>query len=84
GHGNGECEANATNQTSMEQVNFMRNPSRQQSNPYSNNYNPGWRNHPNFSWSNQGAQKNFAPNQAQQQSQVPLAPQSQVKPTPLE
>lgn len=24
-------------------------------NPYSNTYNPGWRQHPNFSWSNQGA-----------------------------
>ena len=24
-----------------------------QSNPYSNIYNPGWRQHPNFSWSNQ-------------------------------
>ena len=23
-------------------------------NPYSNTYNPGWRQHPNFSWSNQG------------------------------
>ncbi|KAJ9185121.1 hypothetical protein P3X46_004785 [Hevea brasiliensis] len=26
---------------------------RQPNNPYSNTYNPGWRNHPNFSWSNQ-------------------------------
>ncbi|GLU07084.1 hypothetical protein SLE2022_240580 [Rubroshorea leprosula] len=24
----------------------------QQNNPYSNTYNPGWKNHPNFSWSN--------------------------------
>lgn len=24
-----------------------------QNNPYSNTYNPGWKNHPNFSWSNQ-------------------------------
>ena len=23
-----------------------------QNNPYSSTYNPGWRNHPNFSWSN--------------------------------
>ncbi|KAA3483048.1 reverse transcriptase [Gossypium australe] len=38
-----------------EQVNFMGNNSRPQNNPYSNNYNVGWRNHPNFSW---GALKN--------------------------
>src|SRR5262249_41306180 len=30
--------------------NFQRPP---QNNPYSNTYNPGWRNHPNFSWTNQ-------------------------------
>src|SRR5262249_48233221 len=30
--------------------NFQRPP---HNNPYSNTYNPGWRNHPNFSWSNQ-------------------------------
>ena len=31
------------------------NPS-QRNNPYSNSYNPGWRNHPNFSWNNQNHQ----------------------------
>ncbi|XP_024028190.1 uncharacterized protein LOC112093617 [Morus notabilis] len=30
--------------------NFNRN-----NNPYSNTYNPGWKQHPNFSWANQGA-----------------------------
>ncbi|XP_073120529.1 uncharacterized protein [Henckelia pumila] len=30
--------------------NFMGNQGRQQYNPYSNTYNPGWKNHPNFSW----------------------------------
>ncbi|KAA3470971.1 integrase [Gossypium australe] len=33
-----------------DQVNFMGNNSRPQNNPHSNNHNPGWRNHPNFSW----------------------------------
>src|SRR5262249_24383784 len=28
-----------------------------QNNPYLNTYNPGWRNHPNFSWSNQQNQR---------------------------
>ena len=38
----------------QEQVNFVGNQflGRQANNPYSNTYNPGWRNHPNFSWSN--------------------------------
>ncbi|KAK1439692.1 hypothetical protein QVD17_05512 [Tagetes erecta] len=33
-----------------EQVDFMGNQTRPQNNPYSNTYNPGWRNHPNFGW----------------------------------
>ncbi|KAL5564153.1 hypothetical protein UlMin_027317 [Ulmus minor] len=31
-------------------------------NPYSNTYNPGWRQHPNFSWSNQTWQSSNNPN----------------------
>ncbi|WRX20690.1 Retrotransposon gag domain - like 10 [Theobroma cacao] len=39
---------------------------RQQNNPYSNTYNPGWSNHPNFSWNNNQrsslvAKSNFPP-----------------------
>ncbi|KAF7820643.1 uncharacterized protein G2W53_026098 [Senna tora] len=38
----------------LESVQYLAN--RNANNPYSNTYNPGWRNHPNFSWSqNQGA-----------------------------
>ncbi|XP_075486381.1 uncharacterized protein LOC142525987 [Primulina tabacum] len=35
-----------------EAVNFVGNQWRQQSNPYSSTYNPGWKHHPNFSWKN--------------------------------
>ena len=37
----------------IEQANYVGNQfqGRQANNPYSNTYNPGWRNHPNFSWS---------------------------------
>ncbi|KAL5563618.1 hypothetical protein UlMin_033365 [Ulmus minor] len=47
-------------------------------NPFSNTYNPGWRQHPNFSWSNQGARQgsNFAP----QRPQIPPGFQQQQKP----
>ncbi|MED6141902.1 hypothetical protein PIB30_108063, partial [Stylosanthes scabra] len=39
------------NQFSAEQVNFVNNQPRPPYNdPHSNTYNPGWRNHPNFSW----------------------------------
>ena len=35
-------------------VNYVGNFNRQpQNNPYSNTYNPGWKQHRNFSWSNQ-------------------------------
>jgi hypothetical protein len=34
--------------------------------PYSNTYNPGWRNHPNFSWKSTNA-KNSAPAQSNKQ-----------------
>jgi hypothetical protein len=42
--------------TSTDQVNYA------QGNPYSNTYNPGWKNHPNFSYKNNNAL--YAPNQA--------------------
>jgi len=35
---------------SEEQVKYMGNYSRQKRNPYSNTYNPGWAEHPNFSY----------------------------------
>jgi hypothetical protein len=36
--------------TEMEQVNAFNNFQKPSSGPYSETYNPGWRNHPNFSW----------------------------------
>ena len=38
----------------MDNVNYMNNFKGQQNQVYGNTYNPSWRNHPNFSWSNQG------------------------------
>ncbi|KAA3474174.1 biogenesis of lysosome-related organelles complex 1 subunit 2-like [Gossypium australe] len=40
--------------TENEQVNFMGNNSRPQNNHYSNSYNTGWSNNPNFSWGVKG------------------------------
>lgn len=40
-----------------EQANYVNNFQRVQGNPYSNTYNPAWRKHLNFSWSNNNEQK---------------------------
>lgn len=40
-----------------EQVDFMGNNLKPKNNPYSNNYNPIWRNHPNFFWYGQENQR---------------------------
>ncbi|KAH9801672.1 hypothetical protein KPL71_001111 [Citrus sinensis] len=59
-------------------VNYVDNFNRQlQNNPYLNTYNPGWKQHPNFSWSNQnrnalalnGQNRNTQPPGFHQQSQ---------------
>ncbi|KAG8493031.1 hypothetical protein CXB51_010401 [Gossypium anomalum] len=43
--------------TEEEQVNYMGNNNfKSQNNPYSNTYDAGWKNHPNFSWGGQGNQ----------------------------
>ncbi|KAK8698068.1 hypothetical protein V6N13_114199 [Hibiscus sabdariffa] len=50
------CEGNhhATNCPVMhEQASYVGNFNRNLNNPYLNTYNPGWRQHPNFSWGNQ-------------------------------
>jgi hypothetical protein len=72
--------------TDQEQANYVgQNNYPPKNNPYSNTYNAGWRNHPNFSWSNnqnvhnpQGQQRNFqqgnnyqAPPQAVQRNPEP-------------
>jgi hypothetical protein len=46
-----------------EQVNAFNNNFRPQNNPYSNTYNPGWRNHPNIYQYNQSQNPNQHPNQ---------------------
>ena len=49
-HLTNECQLVASMEANdMEQVNYVQNQfNRQQNNPFSNTYNPGWRSHPNF------------------------------------
>jgi hypothetical protein len=53
----------------QEQANYVvQNNYPPKNNPYSNTYNPGWRNHPNFSWSNNQNALNFQGQQRNSQS----------------
>ena len=72
-----QCEANSGGTNHLEyqpyghnmdneQLNYMGNNPRSQNNPYSNTYNAGWRNHPNFSWGGQGNQNPQNPQGFQQ------------------
>ncbi|CAJ2674991.1 unnamed protein product [Trifolium pratense] len=74
GHANGECFPEGSEEAKY-LANFKRsNPNH---NPYSNTYNPGWRDHPNFGWG--GNQGSF---QSQQQSSSQNS--QQRKPSQLE
>ncbi|CAL1354618.1 unnamed protein product [Linum trigynum] len=74
-----ECQAMKEETAPEEQVHFVANA--RVNNPYSNIYNPGWRNHPNFAWASpknprpsgfQGPMGNFQPRSTfiQQRPQV--------------
>ncbi|MED6214184.1 hypothetical protein PIB30_100431 [Stylosanthes scabra] len=55
-HDSQTCSFIMDDQSSAEQVSYMGNQPRPPHNdPYSNTFNPGWKNHPNFNWGgNQG------------------------------
>ncbi|XP_050889291.1 uncharacterized protein LOC127094508 [Lathyrus oleraceus] len=54
----------------VEEIKFLK-----KNNPYSNKYNPGWKNHPNFSWKDQKA---IAPQHGQYQTQYQQHQQQQI------
>ncbi|XP_056691719.1 uncharacterized protein [Spinacia oleracea] len=64
GHFGHECSYSLQDTTRMEKVNAFQQ--RQPDDPYSNSYNPGWRNHSNFSYRSNNAQN---PQPQQQWSQ---------------
>ncbi|KAG9442238.1 hypothetical protein H6P81_018092 [Aristolochia fimbriata] len=58
GHPSQECQAgNVQAVNSFDHANYVSN-FRKSNDPYNNTYNPGWRNHQNFSWSNNNQQPN--------------------------
>ncbi|XP_050207484.1 uncharacterized protein LOC126656903 [Mercurialis annua] len=74
---------NYTNEVQSEEANFVSyNQNRQPRNdPYSNTYNPGWRNHPNFSWRDGNNTKPQGPPGFQQNRAAPPPPQQEKKPS---
>jgi hypothetical protein len=75
----------------MEQANACNNYQKPSSGPYSETYNPGWRNHPNFSWkqnqptTNQGGASHYPPGfsssyQNQGRSALPMSSSSYQAP----
>ncbi|XP_057522603.1 uncharacterized protein LOC130802612 [Amaranthus tricolor] len=57
GHFSVDCQLQAEGVAALEQVKAIQNQNaRQQYNPYSNTFNPRWRDHPNFSYKNNNAQ----------------------------
>ena len=74
GHATNICPGNSSSLINSETANFVGNFNRDRNDPYSNFYNPGWRNHPNFSWSNQGnamTQRQNRPPGFQNQARAP-------------
>ena len=61
GHESKNCQVGNRFVESAEEANYLGNSNWGQNDPYSNTYNPGWRNHPNFSWG--GQQKGQSQNQ---------------------
>ncbi|XP_062118921.1 mediator of RNA polymerase II transcription subunit 15-like [Humulus lupulus] len=67
-HPPNQCPTLDMNNMPMEEVQAIGNYQRQPNNPNSMSYNPGWKNHPNFSWSNtQNTQQPYPPPQPQYQ-----------------
>ena len=64
-----------------EQANVLNTFKKPNPNPYSQTYNPGWRNHPNFSWRNDNHLQSSQPHfQAHQNFQNPQNHASYVPP----
>ncbi|XP_062113074.1 uncharacterized protein LOC133824222 [Humulus lupulus] len=68
-----QCTVYGNMPVDQAQVQAVGNFQRPYQNPVSNSYNPGWRNHPNFSWrNNQDQQSQFQGQYQQNMSQQPM------------
>ncbi|XP_062075954.1 uncharacterized protein LOC133780091 [Humulus lupulus] len=62
------------NSIPIEQVNMMGNLNRQANYPFSNSFNQGWRNQPNFAWRNNQGPQQIQQSMLQAPLQAPLQP----------
>jgi hypothetical protein len=62
-HEPGVCEQGGAAIQSQEEVNYTSNQNRPPYNPYSETYNSGWRDHPNFSWKDDSGKQNASGSQ---------------------
>ncbi|XP_039115823.1 uncharacterized protein LOC120251350 [Dioscorea cayenensis subsp. rotundata] len=69
GHAIVQCPISIASDAPVETVDYVGGAPRGPWNPYGNTYNPGWRNHPNFSW---GQQQQHRPPQPQGLPPQPL------------
>ncbi|XP_039118483.1 uncharacterized protein LOC120254446 [Dioscorea cayenensis subsp. rotundata] len=53
GHATVQCPISIASDAPVETVDYVGGAPRGPGNPYGNTYNPGWKNHPNFSWGQQ-------------------------------
>ncbi|XP_062114415.1 uncharacterized protein LOC133825500 [Humulus lupulus] len=74
GHTFENCPSNPASVCYVGNHNFNRN-----NNPYSNSYNPVWRQHPNLSWGGQGASSSGAPAQGKQSFPPGFSQQSRAQ-----
>ncbi|KAL5781937.1 hypothetical protein ACOSP7_006966 [Xanthoceras sorbifolium] len=80
-HGSAECTMGSSSfagTSSAEQVQYVQNFSKPYNNPYSSTYNPGWRNHPNFSWRDNQQNSNAKPGPPGFQNQGNVHPNQQT------
>ncbi|KAJ8762772.1 hypothetical protein K2173_022901 [Erythroxylum novogranatense] len=81
-HASFECQVGNPFAQESEEAHYVGNYNRQRLDPYSNTYNPGWRNHPNFSWRNDQVGQ---PQSSNAQRQPPPSPGFKaLNPAPLE
>ncbi|KAL0416791.1 UNVERIFIED_CONTAM: hypothetical protein Slati_3511000 [Sesamum latifolium] len=72
-----DCQLGNLNAINEDASNFVCHGGKSNFNPYSNTYNPGWRSHPNFSWSNN--QHQGPPGYHQPRQQPPQEKKSNLK-----
>ncbi|XP_050210128.1 uncharacterized protein LOC126660605 [Mercurialis annua] len=81
--GHDETSCRYANRVQSEEINFVCNNQNRppRNDPYSNTYNPGWQNHPNFLWRDSNNVKLQGPSEFHQNRPAPPPPLQEKKPS---